>query len=251
MTNWEEIRSEFESSDITMKALAEKHGVKASTLRSRKTREGWTRDKPKKTQQKKKRDATQRNKTKNVATQQVIEELNNNNELTDGQKQFCLLYLRYFNATKAYQEAYGVDYKTANASGSRLLAKDSIQRELKRLKEAQRSELYIDSLDIKKQWLKQAFADITDYVTFGRETYTRENELTGELEEVPYGFVLPKESEEVDGTLIQEVKQGRDGLSIKLYDKQKALQELMKLMDGGDGGGSSITIVDEWGEADE
>ena len=40
-----------------------------------------------------------------------------------------------------------------------------------------------------------------------------------------------KQSEEVDGTLITEVKQGKDGASIKLVDKMKALQWLADHMD--------------------
>ena len=47
---------------------------------------------------------------------------------------------------------------------------------------------------------------------------------------VPYIHFKP--SDEVDGTLIQEVKIGRDGVSLKLYDKQKAMQELIKLLGG-------------------
>ena len=39
------------------------------------------------------------------------------------------------------------------------------------------------------------------------------------------------ESDLVDGTLISEVKQGKDGASIKLLDKQKALQWLADHMD--------------------
>jgi uncharacterized protein YjcR len=42
--NWEDIRKEYESSDITLKALAEKHDVKLGTLKSRKSREGWEKD---------------------------------------------------------------------------------------------------------------------------------------------------------------------------------------------------------------
>lgn len=62
--NWEEIRKEFEITDISMKDLADKHGVKPATLRSRKNREKWQRN-----------DATQRNaKDANVATQKVNEE---------------------------------------------------------------------------------------------------------------------------------------------------------------------------------
>ncbi|WP_368488256.1 terminase small subunit [Clostridium sp. BJN0013] len=37
-----------------------------------------------------------------------------------------------------------------------------------------------------------------------------------------------KEISEVDGSLIQEIKQGKSGASIKLYDKQKALDTLAK-----------------------
>ena len=38
-------------------------------------------------------------------------------------------------------------------------------------------------------------------------------------------------SSEVDGTLIAEVKQGKDGASIKLPDRMKALEWLTKHMD--------------------
>jgi uncharacterized protein YjcR len=58
--NWEDIRKEWETSKITLKDLAAKHDIKEGTLKSRKSREGWTRDATKK-------DATQRKKvaTKN------------------------------------------------------------------------------------------------------------------------------------------------------------------------------------------
>ncbi|ARK23299.1 hypothetical protein SporoP37_00395 [Sporosarcina sp. P37] len=44
MPNWEEIREEWETTKITFKALAEKYGVKEGTLKSRRSREGWSRD---------------------------------------------------------------------------------------------------------------------------------------------------------------------------------------------------------------
>ncbi|MFT8836873.1 phage terminase small subunit [Liquorilactobacillus satsumensis] len=44
MIDWKKIRKEYEESDITARALAEKYGIKPSTLRSRKNREGWKRD---------------------------------------------------------------------------------------------------------------------------------------------------------------------------------------------------------------
>lgn len=44
MPNWEEIRNGWETTKITFKVLAEKYGVKEGTLKSRRSREGWTRD---------------------------------------------------------------------------------------------------------------------------------------------------------------------------------------------------------------
>jgi len=59
--NWNKIREEWETTKITFKALAEKHDVKEGTLKSRRSREKWTRNKG---ATKKKKDAT----IKKVAT---------------------------------------------------------------------------------------------------------------------------------------------------------------------------------------
>lgn len=44
MPNWEEIRKEWETSEVTFKDLAEKYDLKAPTIRSRKNREKWQRN---------------------------------------------------------------------------------------------------------------------------------------------------------------------------------------------------------------
>lgn len=43
--NWDDIREEWENSKITYKALSEKYGVKVGTLKSRRSREQWNRNK--------------------------------------------------------------------------------------------------------------------------------------------------------------------------------------------------------------
>lgn len=237
LTDWNKIREEFETTDISMKDLAEKYDVKYATLRSRKSREQWGKD-----------DATQqemqRNKKERVATEKIVEQLNDNDELKDKHKHFCLLYLKYFNATKAYQEVYGCSYATAATNGSRLLRNAHIKEELERLKKEQRAELYVDSLDIKREWLKQAFVDVTDFIDFGQEEYTVTDEITGEQEKRIRSFVRLKDDSEVDGSLIQEVKQGRDGVSVKLYDKQKALEKIEQfLSDSGSSEEDKVIIV--------
>lgn len=60
--NWEKIREDWETSKITYKALSEKYNVKIGTLKSRRSREQWNRNKDATV----KKDATQ--KSKKVAT---------------------------------------------------------------------------------------------------------------------------------------------------------------------------------------
>lgn len=244
MTDWIKIQEEYETTSITLKALAEKHGVKPGTLRSRKNREEWQRNVDEEV-------ATQRNKIRNVATQKALQEFSDNEELNDKQKKFCILYLKYFNGSKAYREVYNCALKSAEVGASVLLSNPKVQTEIKRLKEAQMQDLYVDSLDIKREWLKQAFSDMNDYVEFGQEEYTVIDPETEEKSKRLYSFVRLKDSEEVDGTLIQEVKQGRDGVSFKLVDKQKALQELAKFFGNNDNTSGDIVILDSWSDSDE
>src|SRR5690606_4365172 len=104
----------------------------------------------------------QQNKTqkKNKATtkEPVIE----NDDLTDKQRLFCIYYIKYFNATKAYQKAYECEYTTAMVNGSRLLRNAKISDEIDRLKAEQANELKIDVRDVLQKYIDIAFADITD-----------------------------------------------------------------------------------------
>lgn len=42
--NWDEIRLEYETTEISLSDLAEKHGIKYPTIKSRKQRQGWEKD---------------------------------------------------------------------------------------------------------------------------------------------------------------------------------------------------------------
>lgn len=223
--NWDEIRKEFETSKITLKALAEKHDVKIGTLKSRKSREGWSRDPTKK-------DAT--NKKKVATLEPVIESY----DLTDKQKMFCLYYIKYFNATKAYQKAYGVDRNTAESIAYRLMGNDGVKSEIERLKQERFNGVLLDAQAVLQKYIDIAFADITDFVDFGQREmpeldHNGEPMIDENGEEITYSysFVNLKNNDEVDGTLITEVKKGKDGVSVKLADKMKALEFLSKYTD--------------------
>lgn len=235
MTNWEAVRKEYETTERTMVDIAKEYDLKPSTVRARKHKEQWHRESDDKDSVK-----------QSVHTRKAIEKFNKSEKLTDNQKNFCLLYLKYFNATKAYQEAYQCDYSTANAHGYRMLSNVVVAKELTRLKELQMRDLYYSDIDLKKELVKQAFADIKDFVVFGQKEveYTDED---GSTQTFMKNYVDFKESVELDGTLIKEVKMGKDGPVITLHDKQKAIDTLLKLSENSgmqDGGVQFVDVAE-------
>lgn len=182
---------------------------------------------------------------KNIKKKAVVEEVDKvmkNDELTDKQRLFCIYYVRCFNATKAYQKAYECSYETAMANGYKTLRNAQIKNEINSLKQGRLNREFLTEEDIFQKYMDIAFSDITDYVSFGTEEIPLigmnepvkiENPKTGEKEILKQktNYVRVKDSSAVDGTIISEVKQGRDGLSIKLADRMKALQWLTDHMD--------------------
>lgn len=226
------------------KEIAEKYGVTINTVKSWKTRCKWSKDDKKSVHTKTEKVCTQKSSKNNIekeAIVEAVEQVIENTELTDKQKLFCLYYVKCFNATKAYQKAFQVDYATACGNASNLLKSIEIKNEILRLKQNRLNREMLDESDIFQKYMDIAFADITDYVEFGRETVPvmgafgpvevkdDNGKKTKLMQEV--NVVRFRESETVDGTLIAEVKQGKDGASIKLPDKMKALDWLSKHMD--------------------
>lgn len=201
----------------------------------------------------KKRSVT-RNVTSPKEVPKAVESLNSNDELTDKQKLFCLYYLQYYNATKAYQLAYDVDWKSANTAGPRLLVNVGVQNELDTLKKTMTTKVFADAQQLINELLRQANSDIGDYLDFkSHEYYITDddgepviNEFTGEVETYKVSQINLKDSSQVDTSLIQEVKRGKDGVSIKLLDKQKALLEALKRLEASE---SSDTSTVDWKQA--
>ena len=171
-----------------------------------------------------------------------VQKVEKNAGLTEKQRLFCLFYVRYFNATKAYQKAYGCAYSTACGAGWKLLQNEEIRAVIAELKQNRLNQQLLDESDIFQKYMDIAFSDITDFLTFGQKEVPVmgafgpirvEDPDTGEKVEVTkiVNVVQFRESDEVDGTLISEVRQGKDGASIKLADRMKALEWLSEHMD--------------------
>lgn len=226
------------------KEIAEKYGVTINTVKSWKTRYKWSKDGKKSVHTKTGKVCTQKtdkNNVKKEAIAEAVEQVIENAELTDKQRLFCLYYVKCFNATKAYQKAFQVDYATACGNASNLLKSIEIKNEILRLKQNRLNREMLDESDIFQKYMDIAFSDVTDFVEFGQEDVPVmavygpvqvKDEETGEKKTLTkkVNVVRFKDSSEVDGTLIAEVKQGKDGASIKLPDRMKALEWLAEHM---------------------
>ena len=228
--------------NIANRAIAEMLGVPEKTIGSwkSKAKDNWD-AKLNGVLQKDKRSTPKVNKstTKNKKVVESVEVIElENDDFTDKQRLFISYYVKYWNATKAYKKAYGCSRETALTNGPALLKKTRIREEVIRVRDGITQEAILDRRTLIQKWIDIAFADITDYLQFGKVEEISYNEdgqpeldMNGNVKTWTRSFVNLNESEEVDGTLITEVKQGKDGITVKLADKMKALEFLSKHMD--------------------
>lgn len=136
-------------------------------------------------------------------------------KLNDRQRQFCREYLIDLNATQAAIRA-GYSEKYANTNASKLLQNTTINNYLQELKNerSQRTEITADL--VLEELAAIATADITDYVNVSRDPY---GFLTVEVTETEK--LTPKQRK-----AIASIKQGRNGIEVKLFDKVSTLKLL-------------------------
>lgn len=237
--------------EINLNVIAAQLGVGDGTVRGWKAKDGWDSGK-KKTERNATINGTLHKKKKNAPnnTERSEKKMNTNierkeptlieienDELTDKQRLFCIYYVKIFNATQAAIKA-GYASESAHVEGSRLLSNAKVSNEVKRLKSNMTNALYVEAMDVLNKYVAIAFADIKDYVDFGQEEvliFTKKGapiiKPNGEQMTTKQSFVALKNASEVDGTIISEVKEGKDGVSVKLIDKMKALEVLNKYFD--------------------
>lgn len=225
MKKWEEAEKDY-LAGMKYKDIATKYDVSVNTVKSWRSRHGWARGAPSK--------KSVHPKSKKVAPK-IVDELEANGELNDKQKLFCLFYLQQFNATWAYQRVYKCSYETARVEGSRTLANPNIKKQITELKKQQRSELLVTIDDIAHEYAKQAFAslgDVLDYKVHEELVTDTDGNVFLDTDDNPVkkhvADIYLKPSDQIDWSLVQDIHRGKDGLVVKLYDKQKALDSLMK-----------------------
>lgn len=222
--------------EIDLVEIASQLNLAAGTVRGWKSKDKWD-EKMNGTLRKNMERSKRKSENKKKANAEVIDQIIENPDLNDKQRLFCVLYVKCFNATKAYQKAYECSYETATVNGPRILGNARVKEEIQRLKQNRLNRELISEADIFQKYIDIAFADITDYMEFGTEEVPVmavygpvkvKNEETGEEETLTriVNTAKFKDSLDVDGTILTEVKQGKDGAGIKLADRMKALQWL-------------------------
>ena len=191
--------------------IASQLDVPAGTVRRWKSTYHWDGEQQSERSEKKSERSESKKSVTKKAVADEVKQVIRNTDLTDKQQLFCIHYIRCFNATKAYQKAYGCGYTTAVTNGPALLGNTRIKEEILQLKQDRLNREFLSESDIFQKYMDIAFADINDFV------------------DISAGFVTAKYG--IDGTIVSEVSNTQSGVKIKLADRMKALQWLSDHMD--------------------
>lgn len=188
--------------EVSNRDIAARLGTDEKKIAVWKQRDGWTVVQQKKIVQQNAK--VQQKKT----DKKLVKAAAKNKELTEQEKTFCLLYVKSFNATQSYKIAYGTSQRTAHSYGYTLLRRPEVLAEIRRLQDIKNQSILANAQDVVELHMRIAFADITDFLSF--KGYS----------------VKLYDSGAVDGQLISSVQETKDGVSIKLADRQKSLDFL-------------------------
>ena len=148
--------------------------------------------------------------------------------LTAKQKQFVEEYLIDLNATQAAIRA-GYSKRTAEVQGHENLRKPYISSEIERRMKDREKRTEITQDRVLAEYAKIAFADIKDFLEYKTAKTVVDRDDNGRPIIGYKQIVDAKPSEQVDGTLINEVSIGKGGIfKFKLHDKKSALDSIAK-----------------------
>ena len=195
--------------------IAEKYNVSEDTVKSWKKRKNWVREsKSSKTgnsrnsenrvHTKIEKGCTQKSKVQQYPENEEIEGY----DLDEKHMMFCVYYVKSYNATKSYQKVYGCDYYSAAVSANRLLKNPNIQKCIQEMQSQMIEKTMIREEDVLQRYIDIAMSDTNEFV------------------EIVDGEVRIKEN--LDGTVVKGIKEGKFGIEVQLYDRMKALDKVME-----------------------
>lgn len=146
--------------------------------------------------------------------------------LSDKQKMFCEHYVVEMNATEAYRNVYLCEYDTAKVNGCNLLTNANIQEYIGYLQQDIEKALGLSKIKVVREHQKIAFSNIGRL----RNTWIQLkafNELSDE-EKACIQSIDTKTTKRVDKDTKEVIEE--DWVKIKLYDKQKSLDSISKML---------------------
>lgn len=219
----DKLQEVFESTDISLNKLSKEYGVGKATIIKWSKDYGWSK---KKTDQSKDNSTDQPTKKKRKEKKQKREEWERLG-LTEKEMLFCLYYVKDYNGTQAVRKA-GYNAERPDVVAAQIKKRPKVKEYISHLIKETTDEIKIDTKRILSMYQKMAFYDINDYIEFGSEEVEYEDK-NGKKRVIFNNFLGLKN--DVDGQLITEVSLGKDGVKIKMPDRQKALEKLLEYID--------------------
>lgn len=169
-------------------------------------------------------------------TEAEVYGLFNKYKLTDEQKDFLIAYITTHNATQSFIDAFNFEGKRESAKVLACveLKKPDVASALDELRQTIEVDFKISPAVYLDTLIKVATSDIGNYIKFAEEEIPIYDEVGLPVLDQDTGEQLTKkinkmhlvDSSTVDTSIITEIKQGKDGVTIKLMDKMKAWEKL-------------------------
>ena len=211
MSDREEAKKLFDEG-LSPAEISERINIPANKIRSWKSRYKWDAVAQHKTQQKAQRNEKAfQTKARTRRTGEVSVEVEI--PLTEGQELFCQIFVKQLNATMAYMKSHlGCTYNSAMSAGPRLLGNVRVRARIEQLKAEKLKTIMVGKEDIIEKHMRIAFADITNYASWGFDGFDNQFAATP--------------SEMVDGDLVKTISKSDKGFRIELHDPTKSLEWL-------------------------
>jgi len=143
-------------------------------------------------------------------------------KLSERHEAFIQEYLLHYNGVKAYMKYYpDSDYDSARANSSRLISNDNIQQRINELRADLEKAAGISKLKVIKEFMSIGFSS---FGSFQKDWLTKKEFEDLSAEELACISEIRTETIQVDKNVTKEV------VKFKLHDKQRALENLSKLL---------------------
>lgn len=232
MPDWEAVKREYLSSDISLRKLAGQYGIKYNTMKHHASRNKWSDERKAGIKPKPVTEITAGAKDINEYQLEIMSECG----LTDREKRFLAFYVNVSNASEAYRQAFK---KSDNASKKAYQLKNTprVAKAYSQIMDKRAEYLTADLsriMDRAKQVSEASIRDFLDWTSQEVQILDDHGKPVIDPDGKPrvyyHNEVKLKPRDAVDFYPIEAVTQNNRGdVTIKLSDRNKASELLMKL----------------------